>query len=81
VTERFRDMEPEDFPLSIVAWRRHELDTDRLYTEWLWAVTVLRPPPGERVELPVPGYGGDGAPVYVTTYTGEGVQVTTGPYG
>lgn len=71
-----RDMEPEDFPLSIyVHWHPRSVGAS-----WLWAVTVLPPAPGTRTPLCVPGFGGK-PPVWVTTVTAsDGVPRTSGPY-
>jgi hypothetical protein len=74
-TVRARDLEPADFPFTIVVHRESWVwDSD---DGWLWAVTVLRPPPGTRVPLYVPGQD---EPAWVSTLTGEGVEATTGPY-
>ena len=70
-----RDLNREDFPFTIVVHRE-----DWLWGSddgWLWAVTLLPPRPGELIPLYVPGAD---EPAWVSTLTGEGVEVTTGPY-
>jgi hypothetical protein len=70
-----RDLKREDFPFTIVVHREAWVWEDD--KDWLWAVTILPPPPGGRVPLYVPAAG---EPAWVSTLTAEGVEVMTGPY-
>lgn len=70
-----RDLAPADFPFTIVVHREDWVwDGDG---GWLWGVTLLPPKPGELIPIYVPPAG---EPAWVSTLTGEGVEVTTGPY-
>lgn len=69
---RVADLDPEDFPFTIVVEREATL-------EIVWAVTLLRPRPGRRIALYVPPLAREGA-VNVLTYTGQGVLAASGPY-
>lgn len=70
-----RDLARADFPFTIIVHREDWVwDSD---DGWLWAVTLLPPQPGQLIPLYVPPAGG---PAWVSTLTGEGVEVTTGPY-
>jgi hypothetical protein len=72
-----RDLNPEDFPLSIYV---HVQPGHRPVRGVVWAVTVLRPRPGTRTPLYVPGFAQEYGPVYVTTTFADGAPSTTGPY-
>jgi hypothetical protein len=70
-----RDLPPEDFPMAIYV----HTDPRDVPASCVWAVTILRPPPGVRVPLYIPSFRQHG-PVWVTTISGEGASATTGPY-
>lgn len=79
-----RDLNPEDFPFTILVWRpgvgpwREGLNDDAP-AEWAWGVTILPPMPGTRTPLYIPSFADEG-PVWVTTRSAEGAVATTGPY-
>jgi hypothetical protein len=76
-----RDLEPEDFPFDIWVWRvdgGSRLENG-VVAPCEWAVTILKPRPGELVPLYIPSFA-DVGPVCVTTRTAEGIVATTGPY-
>lgn len=69
-----RDLDPEEFPMTIIA---------RLFTtqDVVWAVTILRPPSRTRVPLYIPPLAKIfGGPIEVTTIDGMSREVTTGPW-
>lgn len=73
--DRIRRLDPEDFPVEIVAIRS---DTDQP----IWGVTILQPPDSDLIPVYIPGMAHwYGVPVLIaTTFWGQPTYIT-GPYG
>ena len=68
-----RSLAREDFPFTIVAYRKDG--------SWAWAITILAPPGDALVPVCVPPLAKwEDAPIFVTTMTARGFLTMSGPY-
>lgn len=59
------DLPSGAFPFTVIAKKA-------VGGDWVWAVTVLRPKSGDRVELHIPPLRKEFGPVSITTIDGQG---------